>query len=85
VIPDLSSSADLVVASEKQATIAPLGSVFQEGVSSKPFVFVRGPAGWQRRDVELGLKNNLVAAVHSGVTAGEVVAVDRPGGDKRQP
>jgi HlyD family secretion protein len=84
VIPDLSASTDVMIESVKQATLVPLGAVFQEGSSSKPFVFLRASSGWQRREVELGIRNNLVAAVRSGLAAGDVVALDRPGTEKRQ-
>ena len=57
--------------------IAPLSAVFQDN-SPKPYVFVQSPDGWQRREVELGIENNLVAAVKSGLTPGEVLALDRP-------
>ena len=84
VIPDLSASTDVMIESVKQAPMVPLGAIFQEGASSKPFVFLRGSSGWQRREVELGLRNNLVAAVRSGLAAGDVVALDRPESEKRQ-
>jgi len=85
VIPDLSASSDVMIESAKQTAIVPLGAVFQEAAGSKPFVFLRGASGWQRREVELGLRNNLVAAVRSGLAAGDVVALERPGSEKPQP
>lgn len=78
VIPDLSSSADVVIAAEKQATLAPLESVFQEAESPKPFVFLKGAEGWQRREVDLGLKNHVAAAIRSGLRTGDVLAAERP-------
>jgi HlyD family secretion protein len=83
VIPDLSASTDVMIESVKQAAVVPLGAVVQEGAGTKPFVFLRGPSGWQQREVELGLRNNLVAAVRSGLAAGDVVALDRPGGAEK--
>lgn len=78
VIPDLSVSVDVVEDTDDRApAIAPLGAVFSDA-SAKPYVFVKTPDGWQHRDVELGLENNLVAAVKSGIRPGEVVALDRP-------
>ncbi len=78
VIPDLSVSVDVIVESETQAAaIVPLGAVFREG-DSKPFVFVQAPAGFVRREVELGLENFTNAAVRSGVKPGEVIATERP-------
>src|SRR5439155_3502456 len=77
VIPDLSASADIGVASEKQATVAPLHAVFREG-SATPFVFLRTRSGWQRREIELGLANHVVAVVRSGLKQGDIVAAERP-------
>jgi HlyD family secretion protein len=81
VIPDLSASADILLASEKQATLAPLDAVFFEGLT-KPFVFLRTSSGWQRREIELGLRNRVAAVVRAGVSPGDVVALERPAGGK---
>jgi multidrug resistance efflux pump len=79
VIPDLSVSADVVIGSdERVATVAPAASVFREGSLAKPFVYVQEALGWRRRDVELGLANNLTVAIKNGLRPGEVVALDRP-------
>lgn len=82
VIPDLSVSVDVVVETENDAVVVPLGSVFQDGAQgSKPFVYVQtGSGGWQRRDVELGLRSFTHVAIRSGVKPGELVALDRPPG-----
>ena len=42
------------------------------------FVFVQDTVGWARRDIEIGLENNLVASIKSGLKPGEIVALDRP-------
>ena len=79
VIPDLSVSVDVEVESETQvAAVAPLATIFQDGASSSPFVYVKSGDGWERREVQLGLTNNLVAAVRSGLRPGEVVAAEVP-------
>jgi HlyD family secretion protein len=78
VIPDLSVSADVVLGSEQGGVITPIESVFQDGAGSRPFVFVRTPTGWERRDVELGLSSYVAVAVRAGVRAGEIVALERP-------
>jgi len=78
VLPDLSASADVTLDSEQQAALAPLASIFQDGPAAKPFVLVHSATGWQKRQVELGLKNNVFVAVHSGLTQGDVVAIDMP-------
>jgi multidrug efflux pump subunit AcrA (membrane-fusion protein) len=77
VIPDLSASADVLLATEKQATVAPLEAVFQNE-AEKPFVLLQGPAGWQRKEVELGLKNHIAVAILSGLRKGDVLAAERP-------
>ena len=78
MVPDLSASADVTLDSEHQAAMAPLASIIQEGPAAKPFVFVRSATGWQKREVELGLKNNISVAVRSGLSTGDVVALDAP-------
>ena len=78
VIPDLSASADVLLASERQAVLAPRAAIFHDGPGGSPFVFLRGPQGWTRRPVEVGLVNHVAAAVRSGVRQGDVVAVERP-------
>jgi hypothetical protein len=52
-------------------------SVFT-GESGKSFVYVRGAGGFERREVELGLKNHVRAVVKSGVREGEVLAAEPP-------
>ena len=78
VIPDLSASADLLLGTEKSATLAPLSAVWQE--HGQPFVFLETSAGWQRHDIELGPRNRVAAVVRSGLSPGDVVAVERPAG-----
>ncbi|MBS1825103.1 MAG: HlyD family efflux transporter periplasmic adaptor subunit [Acidobacteria bacterium] len=78
VIPDLSASVDVVTAEEEAAAIAPLGAIFQDEPSAKPYVYVRAANGWEKRPVELGLTNNISATIKSGLKAGETVAEERP-------
>ncbi len=78
VLPDLSASASIVLETAQQTTIAPLEAVFHEGNDQRPFVFLRSPAGWVRREVELGLANQFQVAVRSGVQKGDVIAAQRP-------
>ena len=78
VLPDLSASAEIVLESQQQATIAPLASVFHGVESGKPFVYVRDAQGWSKRDVELGISSNVAVAVRSGLSKGDVVALDPP-------
>lgn len=78
VIPDLSVSVDVILEAQDQATVAPSAAIFRDGLSSQPYVFVGGPTGWVRRDVELGITNYVAATIRSGLKPGEVVALDRP-------
>ena len=72
--------------------MAPLESVFQDAPGAASYVFLRGPNGWLKREVELGLASNTVVAIRSGLGAGDVIALARPaagpapgetGGNKR--
>jgi HlyD family secretion protein len=87
VLPDLSVSVDVTLDTESQTMIAPREAVFQDAPDGRPFVFLRQPEGWVRRDVELGKANYVSTAVRSGLRAGDVVACERPpvakAGEKR--
>lgn len=78
VVPDLSVSADVVLDSEDNAVVAPLAGIFRDSADSPCYAFVQRPGGWERRPVELGVKNHVVAAVRSGLRPGEVIALERP-------
>jgi multidrug efflux pump subunit AcrA (membrane-fusion protein) len=78
VIPDISASADIQLSIEKQVNVAPLSAVFYDRPGGKPFVFLRSAAGWERRDVELGLTNNVAVVVRSGAASGDVLAAEKP-------
>jgi multidrug efflux pump subunit AcrA (membrane-fusion protein) len=78
VIPNFTVSADVTVAKEEQAAVAPLEGVFTDQASGLPHVFVRAGTDWERRFVELGLRNNIEVAVRDGLKPDEVIAVERP-------
>jgi HlyD family secretion protein len=79
IVPDLSASADVVLETEQQATVAPLASIFHEATAGKPFVFVRTADGWLKRQVELGVQSNIAVAVRGGaLSKGDVVALESP-------
>jgi len=78
VIPDLSVSAEVVLDSQQNATIAPLASIFRDDSSQDAHVYVRAANGWNRRAVELALANNIAVAVRSGLKVGDVVALEQP-------
>ena len=76
LIPDLTGSAEIVLASERDTLVLPRSAVFEEAGQS--FVYVETPAGWQRRSVEPGLASFTTEAVRSGLQKGEKVALQRP-------
>ena len=78
VIPNYSVSADLVLAREESAAIVPLECVFSDQAGGKPYAFVQGANGWERRELELGLANNIAVAVRSGLEEGAAVLTERP-------
>jgi multidrug efflux pump subunit AcrA (membrane-fusion protein) len=72
VIPDLSSSAD-VVTSAAEGLILPREAVAEE--SGKNVVYVRQEAGFTAREVEIGGGNNTQVAVTGGLREGDEVAL----------
>jgi RND family efflux transporter MFP subunit len=78
VIPDLSVSADVIVGSEKETTMVPLGAVFEDAETGRSYVWVRDGDGWERREVELGLRSHINVAIRSGLHPGEEVAMEPP-------
>lgn len=79
VIPDLSVSVDVVVEEEEASVVVPLGSIFQDNDgNATSYVYVKAGAGWERRNVELGLASNTTIIVKSGLKGGETVAEERP-------
>jgi HlyD family secretion protein len=76
IIPDLTGSAEVVLNTEENALVAPRAAVFQE--NDGPFVFLRGPEGWVRKQVEIGLASYTAVTIHSGLRKGDVVAIQRP-------
>jgi len=78
VIPSLSASADIVLQREESTEIVPREAIFYDEGDGQPFAYVETPSGWERRELELGLANNVAVAVLSGLSEGETVAVERP-------
>jgi multidrug efflux pump subunit AcrA (membrane-fusion protein) len=76
VIPDLTGSAEVILDSAKDALILPRAAVFEENGGS--FVFVQGPQGWVKKQVEPGVTSFTQVAIHSGLEKGDVVALERP-------
>jgi len=78
VIPDLSASADIVLQTATGAAIEPRAALFYDGGSERPFVWLQGPQGWIRREIEVSLENHVAVAVRTGLAKGDVLAVERP-------
>jgi HlyD family secretion protein len=78
VIPDLSASVDVIVEREEKAVVVPAEALFSDPGDAQRYVFVKAASGWQKRPVEVGLRNHVAAAVRSGLKPGEMVALRRP-------
>jgi|SRR5271157_198953 len=76
VIPDLTGSADVVLSSVTSAVLIPRAALFEENGGA--FVFVQGPEGWTRKQVQPGLSSFTDVAIESGLQKGDVVALQRP-------
>ena len=83
VIPDISGSADVVLAGEENVAIVPLSAVFRGGAGGS-VVYVQTPAGWERREVKVGLRNNTHAGITSGLRSGDVIALSQPAASQMQ-
>jgi HlyD family secretion protein len=73
LIPDLSASADVQLEKSDVATLVPRSAVSEE--NGKPVVFVKAGDQFQKRTVEVGLRNSAQAAITSGLQPGEVVRI----------
>ena len=74
--PGITTTNRVVVGSIAKALWEPIVSVFEE--EKKTFVFVRNGSGFDRREVELGERNDNFVIVKKGVNAGEPVALRNP-------
>jgi multidrug efflux pump subunit AcrA (membrane-fusion protein) len=74
LIPDLSASADVILDSAENQVILPLSAVSAEG--GKDVVYVKNGENFERREVEIGLRNGTQAAIASGLKSGEIVRVN---------
>ncbi len=77
VIPNLSASADIIVASVEDVVVVPRECVFRDD-RRRPYALIRSGENWMRRDLELGLANHVDVAVQSGVKDGETMAAELP-------
>jgi HlyD family secretion protein len=78
LIPDLSGYADVVLDQEANVVQVPLAAVFAE--EGQEYVYVRTGDTFDKRPVQLGLRNFTHAAVIDGLSPGDEVALDSPFG-----
>lgn len=76
LIPDLSGAGEVVVGRRENALLIPVTTVHSEG--GKDFVFLKTAAGFEKRQVEVGLEGATDVAIVSGLAAGDEVALTTP-------
>lgn len=74
MIPDLSASADVLLGKDDKVVVAPASAVERQG--ERAFVYVRGPKGFEKREVTTGLHNGTQIAVLNGLKPGDEVRVN---------
>lgn len=77
VRPGISASVDIPIASVGDAVSVLLSAVFNNDDGTN-YVFVKQGAGWERREVEVGINNLQYVEIQSGLEVGDVVALSRP-------
>jgi HlyD family secretion protein len=85
VIPDLSVGVDIIIEGAADSVIVPVESVFHETTDGKDYVFVRAEGQFTRREVTVGVRNNVSAAITSGLKPGDVVALEQPDMNSESP
>jgi HlyD family secretion protein len=75
LIPDLTGSAEVVLAREQGAVLVPRAAVFFDDAGA--FVYVQRQEGWEQKRVEAGLSSFTEIAIRSGVQKGDVLAASR--------
>ncbi|HKS36322.1 MAG TPA: efflux RND transporter periplasmic adaptor subunit [Verrucomicrobiae bacterium] len=79
VLPGMTANVSIPVASSADALSVPLAAVFTE--QGERFVLVKGGEKFERRSVAIGVYDYDYAEVLSGLTAGEVVALEQAPGE----
>lgn len=77
VLPDLSASADIQLQSIPSEVIIPRSAV-KGDADERHIVYVRGPKGFEPREVELGDYSDTHVIVTAGLEAGEEVLLSEP-------
>ncbi len=76
LIPDLSGAADILLGSAETKPVIPLEALQSEG--GKYFVYLRAGPQFEKRYVEVGTRSETQAAILSGLSAGDRVALTKP-------
>lgn len=76
LIPDLSGAATITVESKPNVLKIPLAALHTE--AGKDYVYVRTAQGFDRQDVQTGVRSATHAEVISGLTSGQRVALSTP-------
>jgi multidrug efflux pump subunit AcrA (membrane-fusion protein) len=76
VIPDLSGGSDIILEEKPNMLLAPLESVHSR--DGKDYIYVRKGRQFERREVQLGARNDVHVAVLEGLNAGEEIALSNP-------
>jgi HlyD family secretion protein len=74
VIPDLSAGADVVLERAENKPVVPLGAVQTE--NGKTVVYVKSGETFEKREVQIAMKNDTHAAIESGIRPGEEVRLN---------
>lgn len=85
LLPDLSAALDLDLGSQKNVLVIPCQSMGVEG--NHTFVWLETRAGFEKRTVEMGPRNDLEAVVKSGLSEGDSIrgtAIEDVSGQGRQ-
>jgi len=77
VRPGISASVEIPVANAENVPSVILSAVFNEDDGSS-YVFLKNPAGWERRSVEVGINNLQYVEIKTGLAPDDVVALSRP-------
>jgi multidrug resistance efflux pump len=78
VLPDLSASADVLLQSIPAEVIIPRSAVKGDSDDQRHIIYVRGPQGFQLREVELSDYSDTHVIVTAGLEAGEEVLLSEP-------
>jgi macrolide-specific efflux system membrane fusion protein len=76
LLPDMSGAADIVLGRAENKVLVPLEALREE--NGQYFVYLKNGLRFEKRFVQVGLKNDTHAAVVSGLKAGDEVALAAP-------